>query len=239
MANILQEDCLDFPHPDTCDKQGLLAIGGDLQPERLLRAYQQGIFPWFSPGHPILWWSPNPRLILDPRAFKASKSLQKSMRKPFRLTIDSTFERVINACASNPGRNDNTWITAEMIAAYIKLHELGYAHSFELWLGEELVGGLYGISLGGAFFGESMFHRCTDASKITLFHLCQILQKQHFDFIDCQLPTTHLFSLGATAISRREFLYRLSQSLQKDTQRGSWSHWCLPAASTAEIKETK
>lgn len=211
-----------FPHPETSDKQGLLMMGGDLEPERILQAYSQGIFPWYNPGCPILWWSPNPRLILIPSEFKVSKSLKKSLKKPFYFSKDTAFEKVIDACSTFSGRHNNTWISQEMKEAYISLHHLGYAHSFEIWLDDALVGGLYGLSLGRAFFGESMFHALTDASKIALYYLCRTMQEWDFNFIDCQMPTTHLMSLGSKIISRREFLYRLEEALAYPDKQGHW-----------------
>jgi leucyl/phenylalanyl-tRNA--protein transferase len=212
-----------FPHPDTSDQQGLLAMGGDLDPERILYAYSQGIFPWFEPGCPILWWSPNPRLILFPEDFNLSRSLKKTLNKPFRYSIDTVFSEVIKACATYSNRVDNTWITNEMITAYTTLHQMGYAHSFEVWQEDKLVGGLYGISLGKAFFGESMFHSVTDASKLALFFLCSTLKNWQFDFIDCQMPTNHLLKMGAKIISRNHFLDLLSRSLQETTKVGIWT----------------
>ncbi len=212
-----------FPNPESSDAQGLLFIGGDLSPQRILQAYRQGIFPWYEPGTPILWWSPNPRLILIPSEFKLSNSLQKSLKKPFTCTMDTAFEQVITACASCSGRVNNTWITKEMIEAYTHLHRMGYAHSFEIWFEKELVGGLYGLSLGRAFFGESMFHKMTDTSKIAFYYLCKTVANWNFDFIDCQIPTCHLQSMGAKVISRREFLHMLSQSLEHPTKEGSWN----------------
>ncbi|PWY56243.1 leucyl/phenylalanyl-tRNA--protein transferase [Legionella qingyii] len=211
-----------FPNPETSDDQGLLFIGGDLSPQRILQAYRQGIFPWYEPGTPILWWSPNPRLILIPNEFKLSRSLQKSLKKAFRFTIDTAFKQVITACATSVNRINNTWITKEMIAAYTQLHTMGYAHSFEIWYENELVGGLYGLSLGHAFFGESMFHKMTDASKIAFYYLCRTMSEWNYDFIDCQIPTNHLQSLGAKIIDRREFLHMLYQSLEHPTKKGSW-----------------
>lgn len=162
-----------FPNPETSDDQGLLFIGGDLAPQRILQAYRQGVFPWYEPGTPILWWSPNPRLILIPTEFKVSRSLQKSLKKPFSFTVDTVFREVIMACATCSGRINNTWITQEMIEAYTQLHTMGYAHSFEIWYENELVGGLYGLSIGHVFFGESMFHKLTDASKIAFLLFMQ------------------------------------------------------------------
>ncbi|HAT1879664.1 TPA: leucyl/phenylalanyl-tRNA--protein transferase [Legionella pneumophila] len=212
-----------FPDPETSDKQGLLAIGGVLTPKRVLQAYSQGIFPWYEPGNPVLWWSPNPRLILIPNEFKISRSLKKTLKKPFKLTVDTAFQRVISYCATCSDRSNKTWITSEMIETYTQLHEMGYAHSFEIWDGSELVGGLYGISLGHAFFGESMFHTITDASKAALHFLCRIMQSWNFDFIDCQLPTLHLMSLGAKIISRKEFLHMLQETLKYPDKKGNWS----------------
>lgn len=214
-----------FPDPETSDKQGLLSMGGTLSPERVLQAYSQGIFPWFEPGCPILWWSPNPRLILLPHEFKVSRSLTKSLKKPFRLSIDTAFPEVIKACATHSNRENNTWITKEMIDTYTTLHRMGYVHSFEVWENEQLVGGLYGLSLGNAFFGESMFHCVTDASKIAMYHLCTTMKEWNFDFIDCQIPTPHLISLGAKVIGRRYFLNMLEQTLKKENKIGLW---CTP-----------
>lgn len=211
-----------FPDPETSDKQGLLMIGGDLLPERILQAYSQGIFPWYSPGSPVLWWSPNPRLILIPNEFKISHSLQKSLKKAFRVSIDTAFTEVITACATCSDRTENTWITKEMIAAYTQLHTMGYAHSFEVWQEDNLVGGLYGLSLGRAFFGESMFHKVTDTSKIAFHYLCQTMAEWEFHFIDCQMPTKHLQGLGARIISRREFLRLLKIALEYPTKKVSW-----------------
>ncbi|WP_058496339.1 leucyl/phenylalanyl-tRNA--protein transferase [Legionella drozanskii] len=211
-----------FPHPEQSDSQGLLAIGGDLSPERILAAYQRGIFPWFESGGPILWWSPHPRLILRPECFNLSRSLKQALKRPHSLTIDQAFATVIRSCAQAEGRINHTWITDEMCEAYTKLHEMGYAHSFEIWSENKLVGGLYGLSLGQAFFGESMFHYQRDASKMAMFYLCQTLASWKFDFIDCQLPTTHLQSLGAEVIARREFLKRLENTLKHPTRLGFW-----------------
>lgn len=213
-----------FPNPETSDKQGLLAIGGDLCPERIIQAYSQGIFPWFEPGCPILWWSPNPRLILLPKEFKLSHSLKKSLRKSYRFSIDTAFSQVITSCATHSGRINNTWITHEMIDAYTTLHTMGYAHSFEIWQNDMLIGGLYGISLGKAFFGESMFHTVTDASKVALYYLCKTMEDWEFDFIDCQMPTTHLQRLGAKIIGRKEFLHLLDLALKYPTKLGLWDY---------------
>ncbi|AHE67695.1 leucyl/phenylalanyl-tRNA--protein transferase [Legionella oakridgensis ATCC 33761 = DSM 21215] len=192
--------------------------------ERLLTAYRQGIFPWFNPGYPILWWSPDPRLILKPTSFKPSRSLKQSLKKPFHFTIDTAFSTVIHACATSYGRLNNTWITTDMTEAYTRLYTMGYAHSFEVWLEDSLAGGLYGISLGHVFFGESMFHEVRDASKLALYYLCQTLSSWGFDFIDCQLPTAHLQRLGAEIISRHQFLKLLKNSLQYPTRQGQWTN---------------
>lgn len=197
-------------------------MGGGLEPERILYAYSQGIFPWFTPGCPVLWWSPNPRLILYPKELRLSRSFKKALKKPFRYSIDHAFSQVIKACATHADRENNTWITPEMIQAYTTLHQMGYAHSFEVWDNEQLIGGLYGISLGKAFFGESMFHTTTDASKLALYYLCTTMDKWEFDFIDCQMPTNHLMSLGAKIISRKHFLHLLHLALEHPTKLGVW-----------------
>ena len=213
-----------FPPPDYADASGLLAVGGDLSCERLLEAYRLGIFPWYSDDQPILWWSPDPRLVLKLDEFKVSHSLRKTLRKGvFKVTFDRAFEEVIRGCASVPREHQKgTWITHEMEEAYIKLHGLGYAHSVEAWCGEELAGGLYGVSLGKAFFGESMFHRRTDASKVALAVLVEKLRDWKFHFVDAQMTTEHLLGLGATEMSRRIFLRRLQSALRHPTKRGKW-----------------
>ncbi len=213
-----------FPPPDYADASGLLAVGGDLSCERLLEAYRLGIFPWYSDDQPILWWSPDPRLVLKLDEFKVSHSLRKTLRKGvFKVTFDRAFEEVIRGCASVPREHQKgTWITHEMEEAYIKLHGLGYAHSVEAWCGEELAGGLYGVSLGKAFFGESMFHCRTDASKVALAVLVEKLRDWKFHFVDAQMTTEHLLGLGATEMSRRIFLRRLQSALRHPTKRGKW-----------------
>jgi leucyl/phenylalanyl-tRNA--protein transferase len=206
------------------EPNGLLAAGGDLSPERILTAYRNGIFPWFSAGEPILWWSPDPRMVLFPAELKISRSLAKVLRnKPYEVTLDTAFMEVIGACAGTPREGQNgTWITAEMQAAYGKLHELGYAHSVEVWMDDKLVGGLYGMALGRAFYGESMFSWRTDASKIALAHLCEHLQRRGFGIIDCQMETTHLASLGARPIPRSEFVSLLSRTTTADFRAHRW-----------------
>lgn len=220
---MTNKDSCWFPHPETSDKQGLLAMGGDLSPERLLKAYSLGIFPWFQPGCPILWWCPNPRLVLYPNEFKVSRSLRKSLKGSFDLSIDTAFLEVITQCATSDSRSEGTWITSDMIKAYTQLHQMGYAHSFEVWEEGVLVGGLYGISLGQAFFGESMFHIKSNASKIAFHFLCNTLCDWGFHFVDCQIPSAHLISLGAKVISRKHFLHLLYKALQGPDKIGSWA----------------
>jgi leucyl/phenylalanyl-tRNA--protein transferase len=213
-----------FPPPDDADSSGLLAVGGDLTPERLLLAYSQGIFPWYEAELPILWHCPDPRMALLPSELHVSRSLRKLLRHaPFEIRLDSAFEAVIRACASVPRSDgDGTWITDEMIDAYQQLFELGYAHSAEAWEGGELVGGLYGVSLGGCFFGESMFALQSNASKAAFATLVEQLAKWEFDLIDCQVYTDHLASFGATQWDRSRFLEALKVSLTKTTRRGCW-----------------
>jgi leucyl/phenylalanyl-tRNA--protein transferase len=217
-------DDLVFPPPDYADPSGLIAVGGDLSSERLIEAYRVGIFPWYSEDQPILWWSPDPRFVLEIDRFKPSRSLRKTLRRrTFQVTFDRVFEDVIAACASVP-RDDQrgTWITPEMQEAYIRLHGLGYAHSVETWFEEKLVGGLYGVSLGKAFFGESMFHYKTDASKVALAVLVDKLKSWGFHFIDSQMATEHMHRLGAKEIPRRIFVKRLHSALRHATKRGKW-----------------
>jgi leucyl/phenylalanyl-tRNA--protein transferase len=213
-----------FPPPDYADPSGLLAVGGDLSKERLLEAYRLGIFPWYSDDQPILWWSPDPRLVLDLKDFGISRSLRKTLKKGvFQVTFDHAFEQVIQACAVVPRAAQNgTWITEEMQEAYINLHGLGYAHSVESWFGGKLAGGLYGVSLGKAFFGESMFHLKTDASKVALATLVEKLKSWDFHFIDSQMTTEHMVRLGAKELPRRIFLKRLQSALRHPTRRGRW-----------------
>jgi leucyl/phenylalanyl-tRNA---protein transferase len=213
-----------FPSPDYADPSGLLAVGGDLSNERLIEAYRLGIFPWYSEDQPILWWSPDPRLILDLEDFKVSRSLRKTLKKEvFQVTFDHAFEEVIRACASVPREAQNgTWITDEMREAYVNLHGLGYAHSVESWFGGKLAGGLYGVSLGKCFFGESMFHLKTDASKVALATLVEKLKSWDFHFIDSQMTTEHMLRLGAKELPRRIFLKRLQLALRYPTRRWRW-----------------
>jgi leucyl/phenylalanyl-tRNA--protein transferase len=189
---------------------GLLAAGGDLTTGRLLDAYRHGIFPWFSAGEPILWWSPDPRMVLFPKEFKVSHSLRKTLRNGLHeVRFDNSFEQVMRACAAPREGASGTWIHEEMVSAYCELHRLGYAHSVETWMDGELVGGLYGMALGRMFYGESMFSHKSDASKIALAHLAAQLERWNFGMIDCQMNTPHLASLGAREIPRNEFIARL------------------------------
>jgi leucyl/phenylalanyl-tRNA---protein transferase len=214
------------------EPNGLLCAGGDLSPGRILAAYRQGIFPWFSPGEPILWWSPDPRMVLFPAEFKLSRSLRKTLRTGgYEVRLDSDFAGVIGACAHTPRPGQpGTWITPAMRRAYLQLHELGWAHSVETWRDGELVGGLYGLAIGRMFYGESMFSRQTDASKIAAAHLARFLESRGFGMVDCQMRTDHLASLGAREIPRPEFLARLS-ALCADGRPGGWPidgatcHW--------------
>ncbi len=214
-----------FPPPEQADPSGLLAVGGDLSSKRLLEAYRAGIFPWYSGDEPILWWSPDPRLVLQLSEFKVSRSLRKTLNKNvFRVTFDNAFADVIRACASVPRDGQpGTWITEEMQRAYLRLHRLGYAHSVETWFEDELAGGLYGVSLGAAFFGESMFHLRADASKVALAALVERLGSWHFEFIDAQMTTEHLMRFGAKELPRRDFLKGLAQALRKPGKKGNWS----------------
>ena len=256
---ILKPDAgLDFPPVESASPEGLLAVGGDLRAERLLAAYRRGIFPWYSEGQPILWWSPDPRAVLYPDNLKIARSLHKTLRAgKFRVTFDQRFRDVMQACAEprrtrmykcrerhdskdGGGRTASgtavedaesdrrehtgagTWITAAMIEAYTELHRLGHAHSVETWHGAELVGGLYGVALGGAFFGESMFARETDASKVAFVRLVRQLARWGYTLIDCQQYTGHLARFGAEAIPRREFLHRLALALTLPDRPGRW-----------------
>ena len=213
-----------FPPTEEAENDGLLASGGDLTKERLLTAYRQGIFPWYEVGQPILWWCPNPRLVLFPGELKISRSLRKVLRKQeFEIRFDSSFENVIKACADvRTEQGKRTWIIPEMQQAYIELHQEGYAHSVESWLNGELVGGLYGISLGQCFFGESMFSTISDSSKAALVALAEFSKQVGIKIIDCQMTTQHLLSLGAREIDRQSFLRKLNQYLEKPDIKGSW-----------------
>lgn len=209
------------PYADTCefpdvalalsDPPGLLAVGGSLDPDCLLRAYRHGIFPWYENGQPILWWSPDPRLVLFPEHLRVSRSLRKTLRNGgFHVSFDRDFSAVIRACGEPRAPGVGTWITEDMIAAYERLHHLGHAHSVEVWHEGRLAGGLYGVALGRVFFGESMFHRRTDASKVALVALVRRLSAAGFAMIDCQMETSHLRSLGAETLPRAEFVEKLA-----------------------------
>lgn len=202
---------------------GLLAAGGSLAPDWLLAAYRRGIFPWFNPGEPILWWSPDPRMVLAPGDVRIHRSLAKTLRRSlFSVSFDTAFAEVIAACAAPRAYAQGTWISPEMQAAYIGMHELGYAHSVEVRQGGTLVGGLYGIALGRVFFGESMFSRVSDASKVAFVHLCRHLELRGFAMIDCQMTTAHLQSLGGREIPRAEFVSRLDAFIGTDLRPGRW-----------------
>ncbi len=213
--------------PDVCealiDPNGLLAVGGDLSVARLINAYRQGIFPWFSTGDPILWWSPDPRTVLRPRALRVSRSLRKLLRRrSFGVTIDRDFPAVINACAEPRDDEGGTWLVPQMIAAYRALHVRGIAHSVEVWQDDALAGGLYGVAIGGVFFGESMFTRVDNASKVALVHLCRFLDDRGFQLIDCQVLTGHLLRMGAEQIPRETFVQLVAQLRDRPSPVGSW-----------------
>ena len=214
-----------FPPTEEAEDDGLLAVGGDLTKERLLAAYSKGIFPWYEVGQPILWWSPDPRLVLTPETLKISRSLRKVLRKQqFEIRFDTAFEKVIKACADvRTEQGEGTWIIPEMQQAYTELHQDGFAHSVESWLDGELVGGLYGISLGQCFFGESMFSTRNDSSKVALVALVEFSREVGIRMIDCQMTTPHLLSLGASEIQRKKFLTNLKILLEQPTLKGSWN----------------
>ncbi len=213
-----------FPPPELAEDDGLLAVGGDLGLKRLILAYSMGIFPWYSDDSPILWWSPDPRLVLFPEDLKVSRSLRQTIKKgTYRITFDHAFERVIRGCAESRRKDENgTWITEEMIGAYCRLHDEGVAHSVESWADGELAGGLYGVALGRVFYGESMFARKSDASKVAFVKLVERLIKWKFRIIDCQVTTRHLISLGAKEIPRSEFLKMVKKALKVRTPQGKW-----------------
>lgn len=219
-----------FPPVDQAlkDPEGLVAAGGDLSPERLQAAYRRGIFPWYSRGQPILWWSPDPRTVLVPMELKVSRSLAKSIRNAgLTVRFDTAFADVIAACGDRKHRAEGTWIVREMRTAYCKLHDLGLAHSVEVWRGSELVGGLYGVALGRIFYGESMFSRVTDASKVALKYLCDELIRRDFVLIDCQMATPHLMSLGAKLVPREDFIVTIASHAKPPDPVGNWQ-FCTP-----------
>lgn len=226
MPVFLLDDSLRFPDPRYAEKGGLAAVGGDLCVPRLLSAYRQGFFPWFNDGDPILWWHPDPRYVLRPAGVKISKSMRALLRRsPWRVSLNTAFGEVIRACAGDSlGRTDaGTWITEDMIEAYSRLHRAGYAHSVEVWQEDRLIAGLYGISLGKVFFGESMFTRQPNASKYGFLHLAARLERHGFGLIDCQQGTSHLISLGAEAIPRTEFLDLLDRFIAVPSDPGEWA----------------
>jgi leucyl/phenylalanyl-tRNA--protein transferase len=213
----------EFPEVKYANEDGLLALGGDLTAERLITAYKKGIFPWYNPGEPILWWSPDPRCVLFPKRYIAKRSLLKSIRKQqFQFSYDQDFETVIQKCAAPRARESGTWITKDMMDAYINLYHLGHAHSIETWKEGELVGGLYGIALGTMFFGESMFSQVNDASKAALNYLIENLIRWDYQLIDCQITSPHLLSLGATEIPRTDFVKQLECATSHPQNPCSW-----------------
>ena len=218
---LLDPDSPVFPNPNQAatDPDGLLAVGGNLQPETLLSAYNQGIFPWYNQNDPIMWWSPSERCVIRPQHLHISRSLQKHIAKgQFTTTLDKDFPQIIRACA-NRENGDETWITSEMIEAYEHLHQLGHAHSLEVWEGDSLIGGIYGLAIGHVFCGESMFSRGTNGSKIALVYLCKHMIKKGFELLDCQLVNQHLLTMGAESIPRRSFLSILNNNRD---HRASW-----------------
>jgi leucyl/phenylalanyl-tRNA--protein transferase len=214
-----------FPDPDLAEDDGLLAVGGDLSPARLLLAYSLGIFPWFNEGDPILWWSPDPRcVVLRGEEHIPRSTLRKLRRGGFEIRMDTAFERVMRACAEAPRKGqDGTWISEAMVEAYVALHAAGYAHSVEAWQGGELAGGVYGVSLGAAFFGESMFARVPDASKAAFAALCARAWDWDFQFIDAQVPTAHLARLGARLVTREAFRAQLRRAMEVPGRVGPWA----------------
>ena len=222
----LEPEDITFPPIELAleEPNGLLAAGGSLNPQWLLCAYGQGIFPWYETGQPILWWSPDPRLILTPRLLKVSRSLKKLIKKrSYEITLDIAFSEVVQNCADSRRESAGTWITDEMQTAYSSLHDKGYAHSVEVWAGNDLVGGLYGVALGKVFFGESMFSKEDNTSKLALVYLIRQISRWGFELIDCQVSSDHLFTLGAIEISRSEFLQDLNNLLQFKDKIGKWS----------------
>ena len=224
----------EFPPVDTAlaDPNGLLCAGADLTADRILQAYRRGIFPWFSPGQPVLWWSPNPRMVLFPHEIRISRSLTRVLRKDrFRVSIDRCFGAVIEACAATPRKSQTgTWITDAIVAGYGALHQRGLAHSVETWDGDTLVGGLYGVAIGKVFFGESMFTRATDASKVAFAHMVRHIERHRFELIDCQMKTDHLSSLGAREIPRATFcaeVERLTNDNLTSTNDAAWQRGFL------------
>ena len=227
MAVSFIQSGISFPDAQQADDSigGLLAVGGDLSPKRLLAAYRAGIFPWFDDDQaPVLWWSPDPRAVLVPGEMRISRSLAKRLRNGgFEVSLDRAFAEVVRGCATEREGQSGTWITPAMGVAYGRLHEMGYAHSLEVWREGHLVGGLYGLSIGAFFFGESMFSRAADASKVALAHLSEQLKRWRFQLIDCQIPNQHLGSLGVKSIPRAEFLAALAANDEAKTRLGAWT----------------
>ncbi|PHN05542.1 leucyl/phenylalanyl-tRNA--protein transferase [Flavilitoribacter nigricans] len=229
---LLPDDEILFPPPHLATAEGILAVGGDLSTERLLKAYRNGIFPWFNPGEPILWWSPDPRFVLYPSELRIAKSMRPYFnQQKFKVTFDQAFDRVIKACQVRASESDRrrraigSWITKDMITAYTTLHEQGYAHSVEVWEEEQLVGGLYGLAIGKIFFGESMFTQVSNASKFGFISLVKWLEERGFVLVDCQQETRHLASLGARSIPRREFLSWLERFAgAEEPAPGKWKN---------------
>lgn len=219
---FLDPDFTVFPHPEMADESGILAVGGDLSAERLLTAYSFGIFPWYNEEEPITWWSPDPRSVVEPGGVKVSKSMRPYLKK-YTLKIDRSFEQVIHHCRTiNRRREAGTWITLEMENAYIELHRLGYAHSFETWFEGQLIGGLYGVSLGRCFFGESMFSLQSNASKFAFIKLSEWTQTKDFLLIDCQVPNDHLSRMGCIKMSRSDYLSVMRKNLRSSSIIGKW-----------------
>jgi len=218
-----------FPNPELAEPSGLLAVGGNLNPDRIVLAYHNGIFPWYNEGEPILWWSPNPRMVLYPNRLKISKSMKQVINSGlFEISFDSAFEQVINACKSNPRRMDGeTWITGEMIQAYCRLYEKGIAHSVEVWREKRLVGGLYGLAIGNVFSGESMFSIESNASKYGFISMVKNMVGHGFDLVDCQIYTDHLASMGAEEIQREEYLKHLKKNQVGQSPQGNWTDWVI------------
>jgi leucyl/phenylalanyl-tRNA---protein transferase len=224
----LDPDRIEFPNPHFANEDGIVAIGGDLSPERLLLAYRIGLFPWFNQDEPILWWSLDPRLVLFPKDLYIAKSMRPYFnQQKFKVTFDRHFEQVVRACQLNNRKNqqNGTWISEDIVHAYTRMHELGYAHSVEVWQGEDLVGGLYGMAIGKVFFGESMFAEVSNASKVGFITLVQKLTALGYWMIDCQQQTQHLTSMGATPIKRSLFLKILKKNESEPDNPTSWKHW--------------
>lgn len=237
MPVYLLTDELIFPPPEGASPEGVVAIGGDFKPERLLLAYSQGIFPWPTDGFPLLWFSPSPRFVLEPAHAHVPRSLRKTIRRgEYRVTSDLAFDRVIRACADQPRPGQSgTWITDDLMNGFEALHERGFAHSIEAWRGDDLVGGVYGVSLGGMFFGESMFAHAPDASKVAFATLLGNLVAWQFTLVDCQVYTPHLSRFGAQSWSRPRFLATLHTSLERPTRRGPWTLPLAPVEALAEL----